>query len=143
MVKWLQFVVQLVNVLLGKKLLNVFTIETLTEYINHVMYYFYRKSTSCTHVSAVLHALANLNPPSFQLKPNVHVTIKEEEVPCTSVSPQWGIPSKKRKDSSTEISSAMFEKHDYSKPIKKQVKLIKDCVSKATRMYWNCTSTAS
>ena len=27
--KWLQFVVQLVNALLGKKLLNVFTIETL------------------------------------------------------------------------------------------------------------------
>ena len=55
-----QFVVQLVNVLLGKNLLNV-------EYINHVMYYFYRKSVSCTHVSVVLHALANLNPPSFQM----------------------------------------------------------------------------
>ena len=92
------------------------------------MYYFYRKSASCTHVSAVLHALANWNPPSFQLKPNVHVTIgeEEEEVPCTSVPRQWGIPSKKRKNSSIEISSAMFEKHDYSKPIKKRVKFMED-----------------
>ena len=85
------------------------------------MYYFYRKSASCTHVSAVLHALANLNPPSFWLKPNVDVTIREEEeeMPCTSVACQWGIPSKKRKDSSIEISSVVFEKHDYSKPVKK------------------------
>ena len=92
------------------------------------MYYFCRKSASCTHVSAVLHALANLNPPSFRLKPNVDVTIgeEEEEMPCTSVPRQWGIPSKKRKDSSIEISNVVFEKHDYSKPVKKRVKLIED-----------------
>ena len=91
------------------------------------MYYFCRKSASCTHVSAVLHPKANLNPPSFQLKPNVHVPIgEEEEMPCTSVPGQWGIPSKKRKDSSIEISSVVFEKHDYSKPVKKRVKLIED-----------------
>ena len=44
---------------------------------------------------------------------------EEEEMPGASMPCQWGIPSKKRKDSSTEISSVMFEKHDYSKPIKK------------------------
>ena len=80
------------------------------------MYYFCCKLASCTHVSAVLSPIANLNPPSFQFKPNVHVTIgeEEEEMPCTSVPGQWGIPSKKRKDSSIEISSVVFEKHDYS-----------------------------
>ena len=30
---------------------------------------FNRKSASCTHVSAILHALSELNPPSFQLQP--------------------------------------------------------------------------
>ena len=92
---------------------------------------FCRKLASHTHVSAVLHPIANLNPPSFQLKPNVHVTIgeEEEEMPCTSVPGQWGIPtgcSKKRKDSSIVISSVVFEKHDYCKPVKKRVKLIED-----------------
>ena len=93
------------------------------------MYYFCRKSASCTHVSAVLHPIANLNPPSFRLKPNVHVTIgEEEEMPCTSVPGQWVITCKKRKDStsSIEITSVVFEKHDYSKPVKKRVKLIED-----------------
>ena len=92
------------------------------------MYYFCRKSASCTHVSAVLYALANLNPPSFRLKPNVDVTIgeEEEEMPFTSVPHNGGISSKKRKDGSIEISSTVFEKHDYSKPIKKRVKLIED-----------------
>ena len=92
------------------------------------MNYYCRKSASCTHVSAVLHPIANLNPPSFRLKPIVHVTIgeEEEEMPCTSVPGQWGIPSKKRKDSSIEISSVVFEKHDYSKPVKERVKLIED-----------------
>ena len=91
------------------------------------MYYFCRKSASCTHVSAVLHVLANLSPPTFRLKPNVDVTIgeEEEEMPCTSVPRQWGIPSKKRKDSSIEISTAVFEKHDYSKPVKKESSLLK------------------
>ena len=58
----------------------------------------------------------------------MHVTIRkeEEEVPCTSVPRQWGIPSKKRKDNGIEISTAKFEKHDYSKPVKKRVKLIED-----------------
>ena len=50
---------------------------------------------------------------------NVTIGKEEEEIPCTSVPRQWGIPSKKRKDSSIEISSVVFEKHDYSKPVKK------------------------
>ena len=75
-------------------------------------------------MSALLHALTNLNPPSFQLKPNLHVTALEEEeeeaLPCTSVPHTWGIPSKKRKDSTLELSAVVFEKHDYSKPSKKE-----------------------
>ena len=46
-------------------------------------------------------------------------------MPCTSVPRQWGIPSKKRKDSSIEISSAVLEKHDYSKPVKNESSLMK------------------
>ena len=51
---------------------------------------------------------------------------EEEVTSCTSLPRAWGIPSKKRKDSTIEISSAVFEKHDYSKPVKKKVKLIED-----------------
>ena len=40
-----------------------------------------------THVSAVLYALANLNPPSFRLKLNVHVTIGEEEYALANLNP--------------------------------------------------------
>ena len=49
---------------------------------------------------------------------------EEEVASCTSLPCVWGIPSKKRKDSTIEIFSAVFEKHDYSKSVKKKVKLI-------------------
>jgi len=50
----------------------------------------------------------------------------EDEVACTSLPRAWGIPSKKRKDSTLEVSNSVFEKHDYSKPTKKRMKLIED-----------------
>ena len=51
---------------------------------------------------------------------------EEEVASCTSLPRAWGIPSKKRKHSTIEIPSAVFEKYDYSKPVKKKVKLIED-----------------
>lgn len=47
-----------------------------------------RKSASCTHVSAVLHALAGLNPTTFQLKPNLPPApgdSDDDEPPVTSL----------------------------------------------------------
>ena len=75
-------------------------------------------------MSALLHALNDLNPPSPHLKPKVPVPAMEEEdeevMPSTSLPRAWGIPSKKRKDSTIEVSSAVFEKHDHTGPGKKR-----------------------
>ena len=82
--------------------------------------YFYRKSASCTHVSAVLHCLASLNPASFQLRPNLppaHVVGDDDTTPVTSLPCQWKRP-KKQKESTLQVSKATFEKHDYAKPMK-------------------------
>ena len=79
---------------------------------------------------ALLHALNDLNPPSLHLKPKLPVAAMGEEdeevMPCTSLPRAWGIPSKKRKDSTIEVSSAVFEKHDHARPGKKKVKLTED-----------------
>ena len=79
---------------------------------------------------ALLHALNDLNLPSFHLKPKLPVAAMGEEdeevMPCTSLPRAWGIPSKKRKDSTIELSSAIFEKHDHARPGKKKIKLIED-----------------
>ena len=88
----------------------------------------YRKSASCTHVSAVLHALTALSPASFQLRPNnpsVNDSDDEDSTPVTSLPCQWKRP-KKRKESTLPISEATFEKHDYAKPVKKKIKSVED-----------------
>ena len=82
-----------------------------------------RKSASCTHVSAVLHALASICPTSFSLKPTVHSA--EDQVPVTSLPCQWK-PPRKRKQSTLPISQAVFRKHDYSKPVKRSIKSVED-----------------
>ena len=87
-----------------------------------------RKSASCTHVSAVLHALAALSPASFQLRPNsspANDSDDEDSTPVTSLPCQWKRP-KKRKESTLPISEATFEKHDYTKPIKKKIKSVEN-----------------
>ena len=76
----------------------------------------------CQHFS--LHTLNDLNPPSLHLKPKLPVAAMGEEdkevMPCTSLPCAWGIPSKKRKDSTIEVSSTVFEKHDHGRPGKKR-----------------------
>ena len=93
---------------------------------------FRRKSASCTHVSALLHALNDLNPPSLHLKPKLPVADMGEEdeevMPSTSLPHAWGIPSKKRKDCTIEVSSAVFEKHDHARPGKKRYSLLKTLI---------------
>jgi hypothetical protein len=68
------------------------------------------QSASCIHVSAVLHALADLTPKrSIQLE---HPEDGEEALPVTSRLCQWNVP-RKRKESSIAMSEAVFQKHDY------------------------------
>ena len=84
-------------------------------------------SSSCTHVSAILHALAALNSRSFRLNPEVPSSSdpEEEAIPVTSLPCQWRAP-RARKDSSLPISSIQFEKPDYRKPNKRLIKTLED-----------------
>jgi len=84
-------------------------------------------SASCTHVSALLHALTALTPSSFQPHPKLP-TIQDtqtEPVPVTSLPCKWKAP-KAKKDSTLPIASTAFEKHDYQRPVKRKISLIED-----------------
>lgn len=87
----------------------------------------YRQSASCTHVSALLHALSALNTTSV-FRPCMSVNDDEEDeasIPCTSKPCQWK-PPRKRKESTLRLSDASFEKHDYAKPVKRKVQSVED-----------------
>ena len=78
-------------------------------------------------MSAVLHALASVNPTSFNLKPNIHSAgvTDGDEVPVTSLPCLWKAP-RKRKQSTIPMSEAVFQKHDYTKPVKRSIKPVED-----------------
>ena len=84
-------------------------------------------SASCTHISALLHALTALNPTTLQPHPNLpSISDAEAEcVPVTSLPCKWKAP-KAKKDSTLPVASTSFEKHDYQKPVKRKVKLLND-----------------
>lgn len=75
-------------------------------------------SASCTHVSAVFHALSRLAPATFA----VHTAScacsdddqEPEALPVTSLPCQWK-PPRKRKHSTLPIAETTFEKHNYAK----------------------------
>lgn len=81
-----------------------------------------RKSASCTHISALLHALAAITPVPF---PVASSSVADDEdadcVPITSLPCQWK-PPRKRKESNQKMSDATFEKHVYGQT--KKVKLL-------------------
>ena len=81
----------------------------------------FRQSASCTHVSALLSAL-NPNAPSLASRGSV---VENDPVPCTSLPCQWK-PPRKRKESALRISDACFEKHEYSKPVKRKSISVED-----------------
>ena len=87
----------------------------------------YSESASCTHISALLHALAGLAPSTFSLGVQGGSTDDDEEetVPVTSQLCKWNVPQK-RKDSAMPMSKVVFEKHDYSKPNKRRFKSFDD-----------------
>ncbi len=75
-------------------------------------------------MSALLHALSALNPnaPSLASRGSV---VENDPVPCTSLPCQWK-PPRKRKESALRISDACFEKHEYSKPVKRKSISVED-----------------
>ena len=79
----------------------------------------YGQSASCTHISALLHALSAVNP-RVPTIPHISDSAVEDEIPCTSLPCQWK-PPRKRKESTLRISDATFEKHDYAKPVKRKI----------------------
>ena len=72
-----------------------------------------RKSATCTHISALLHALVAMTP--TQLTPIVSgENVTEEDLPVTSYPCRWKPPCK-RKESNLKISDANVTKHTYGK----------------------------
>ena len=80
----------------------------------------YRKSGSCTHVSALLHALSSLNIKHSVAPSTGDDYSSEDELPCPSRPCEWKKP-KQKKESTLMIDKAEFVKHDYAKPMKKKV----------------------
>ena len=86
--------------------------------INIIVCIVLSKSASCTHVSALLHALSALHAPSAFEPPMQEVDSDVESLPCTSQPCRWK-PPKKRKESILCLADATFVKNDYAKPHKK------------------------
>ena len=74
-------------------------------------------------MSALLHGLIEITRGSFPCGGNVQETEEEESVPVTLQLCQWKIPQK-RKDSTQILMKTPFKKYDYSKPIKKRIRLL-------------------
>ena len=75
-----------------------------------------------------MHALEGLKK-SLPVQPE-HVPVPnsemlEDDQPCTSCPCKWIVP-KTRKDSSQQVSSSAFKKHERDKPIKRQISLLED-----------------
>ena len=91
------------------------------------IYLFCRKSATCTHVSALLHALVVLSP-SESIPPVVADRREDDsgdDLPVTSYRCQWVQP-RKRKQSSTKMSDASFKKHVYGRERKHSLQPIED-----------------
>ena len=87
----------------------------------------HRKSASCVHVSALLHAVVGLYPSEFTPPGNTGQTVGETEdpLPITSYTCKWVQP-RKRKESNTKIADAVFEKHVYGRQRKHMLQPIED-----------------
>ena len=92
-------------------------------YVN--FYVCFRKSASCTHVSALLHALTALAAPRFQLQPSEAGQMVADEsddvTPVTSLPCQWK-PPRKRKESTMRVGEVTFEKHVYGRQKKRALR---------------------
>ena len=104
-----------VNVLLGKLLQCVS--------FRSIIIYLFRNSASCTHVSAILHALVGMTANNLNI--GVSDRTNGNDKPVTSYLCQWKVP-KKRKESTIPMAAAVFEKHDYHKQEKRKVSPTED-----------------
>ena len=85
-----------------------------TLYIYTLPLCFCRQSATCTHVSALLHALVAMTPVQFSVPSSEATTLAEETLPVTSYPCQWKPPCK-RKESNWKIADVHVEKHTYGK----------------------------
>ena len=101
--------------------------KTIGQLLTSIIFtFFYSKSASCTHVSALLHALASLTSSYHQHVGDSPVLSDDEEaLPVTSYLCQWNAP-RKRKESNMPISEAVFQKHVYGRQRKRELKPIED-----------------
>ena len=87
-------------------------------YLLIILAFFHRQSASCTHVSALLHALVALTPIQFTAPSSSDPLVDAEEstdsLPITSYPCVWKAP-KKRKQSNLKMADADFEKHVYGR----------------------------
>ena len=83
-----------------------------------------RLSASCTHVSALLHALVSLSPSTYSAGSAPDAS-DDEALPVTSFACQWKVPSR-RKDCTLPLSKVVFEKHSYGRERKRSLKLMEE-----------------
>lgn len=107
------------NVLRGKYYRNIIIIRFLLCTLP-----LYRMSASCTHVSALLHALVALCPSTYSAG-SIPDGSDDEALPVTSYACQWKVPSK-RKDCTLPLSKIVFEKHSYGRERKRSLKIMED-----------------
>ena len=88
------------------------------------LFILYSNSASCTHVSALLHALASMTA-NHTVQVPTPVSDEEESAPITSYLCQWNVPHK-RKESNMPISDAIFHKHVCGRQRKHELKPIED-----------------
>lgn len=91
-------------------------------------FFFSSLSASCTHVSALLHALSALDSRHAFTPPCTAVDDASDEenlTPCTSLPCRWKAPTK-RKESTLPMSEAKFVKHDFSKPVKRKIQSLEE-----------------
>ena len=87
---------------------------------------FCRLSASCTHISALLHALVAMTPTEFLQQPSASTSGDDNEsLPCTLYPCQWKQP-KKRKESNLRMGDAVFEKHVLGRECKRKVVAVED-----------------
>ena len=82
-------------------------------------------SASCTHVSALLHALVAMSPTEQFPHMSTDHDDTEDDLPCTSYPCQWKKP-RSRKETNLKISDAKVQKHKYSKAKQRDLQPMED-----------------
>ena len=84
-------------------------------------------SASCTHVSALLHALVAMSPTEQFPHMSTDHDDTEDDLPCTSYPCQWKKP-RSRKETNLKISDAKVQKHKYAKAKQRDLQPMEDLI---------------